>query len=148
MATTLVPEGHLAADHGRRVATDPDGVADPLDVDPAGAAQDRPLRGDVRRGQHGTGQPLRDAGVEAAGHRVLGDPVPGTEGPHLTSRVAAGARPDDPDVEPVSHAAVVEVFQANNEKLKDLLFEIIPALPLSPDRPALSALTGARFDVH
>ena len=55
---------------------------------------------------------------------------------------------DDPDVEPVSHAAVVEVFQANNEKLKDLLFEIIPALPLSTDRPALSALTGARFDVH
>ena len=55
---------------------------------------------------------------------------------------------DDPDVEPVSHAAVVEVFQANNDKLKDLLFEIIPALPLSKDRPALSALTGARFDVH
>jgi len=55
---------------------------------------------------------------------------------------------DDPDVEPVSHAAVVETFQANNAKLRDLLFEIIPALPLSPDRPALSALTGARFDVH
>ena len=55
---------------------------------------------------------------------------------------------DDPDVEPVSHAAVVEVFTANNEKLRNLLFEIIPALPLSSDRPALSALTGARFDVH
>ena len=55
---------------------------------------------------------------------------------------------DDPDVEPVSHAAVVEVFTANNEKLRNLLFEIIPALPLSTDRPALSALTGARFDVH
>jgi 5'-methylthioadenosine phosphorylase len=55
---------------------------------------------------------------------------------------------DDPDVEPVSHAAVVEVFQANNAKLRDLLFEIVPNLPLSPDRPALSALQGARFDVH
>ena len=55
---------------------------------------------------------------------------------------------DDPDVEPVSHAAVVEVFQANNEKLRNLLFEIVPALPLSSDRPALSALAGARFDVH
>ncbi len=55
---------------------------------------------------------------------------------------------DDPDVEPVSHAAVVEVFQANNEKLRNLLFEIVPALPLSPDRAALSALAGARFDVH
>ena len=55
---------------------------------------------------------------------------------------------DDPDVDPVSHAAVVEVFQANNSKLRDLLFEIVPALPLSTDRPALSALEGARFDVH
>ena len=55
---------------------------------------------------------------------------------------------DDPDVEPVSHAAVVEVFQANNEKLRDLLYEIVPALPLSADRPALSALSGARFEVH
>ena len=55
---------------------------------------------------------------------------------------------DDPDVEPVSHAKVVEVFTANNEKLRDLLFEIVPALPLSDDRPALSALAGARFDVH
>ena len=55
---------------------------------------------------------------------------------------------DDPDVEPVSHAAVVEVFNSNNEHLRDLLFAIIPRLPLSPGRPALSALEGARFDVH
>jgi 5'-methylthioadenosine phosphorylase len=55
---------------------------------------------------------------------------------------------DDPDVEPVSHAAVVEVFNQNNERLRDLLFAIIPRLPLSADRPALSALQGARFDVH
>ncbi len=55
---------------------------------------------------------------------------------------------DDPDIEPVSHAAVVEVFTANNAKLRDLLFDIVPKLPLSPDRPALRALDGARFDVH
>ena len=55
---------------------------------------------------------------------------------------------DDPDVEPVSHAAVVEVFTANNAKLRDLLFEIVPTLPLSADRPALRALEGARFEVH
>jgi 5'-methylthioadenosine phosphorylase len=53
---------------------------------------------------------------------------------------------DDPDVEPVSHAKVVEVFQANNAKLRDLLFDLIPALPLSPDRAALHALRGARFE--
>ena len=53
---------------------------------------------------------------------------------------------DDPDVEPVSHAAVIEVFQANNAKLRELLFAIVPKLPLSADRPALRALTGARME--
>lgn len=53
---------------------------------------------------------------------------------------------DDPNVEPVSHAQVLEVFQANNAKLRDLLFAIVPKLPLSPDRPALSALAGARME--
>jgi 5'-methylthioadenosine phosphorylase len=52
---------------------------------------------------------------------------------------------DHEDVEPVTHHEVLEVFHANHAKLKDLLFAIIPALPLSPDRPALSALDGARF---
>ncbi|CAN5336474.1 S-methyl-5'-thioadenosine phosphorylase [soil metagenome] len=52
---------------------------------------------------------------------------------------------DDPGIEPVSHAKVVEVFQANNERLRDLLFDVVPKLPLSADRPALHALEGARF---
>jgi 5'-methylthioadenosine phosphorylase len=52
---------------------------------------------------------------------------------------------DDPDVEAVSHAQVIEVFQANNAKLRDLLFDLVPKLPRSPDRPALHALEGARF---
>jgi 5'-methylthioadenosine phosphorylase len=53
---------------------------------------------------------------------------------------------DDPGVEAVSHAAVIEVFNANNAKLRDLLFDIVPKLPLSPDRPALHALSGARME--
>lgn len=52
---------------------------------------------------------------------------------------------DDPDVPEVSHEQVVEVFGANNAKLRDLLFALVPELPLSPDRPALRALEGARF---
>jgi 5'-methylthioadenosine phosphorylase len=51
---------------------------------------------------------------------------------------------DDPDVEAVSHEAVIEVFAANNARLRELLFALIPELPLSPDRPALHALEGAR----
>jgi 5'-methylthioadenosine phosphorylase len=46
--------------------------------------------------------------------------------------------------EAVSHAAVLEVFNANNEKLRDLLFHLVPRLPLSPDRPAMDALGAAR----
>jgi 5'-methylthioadenosine phosphorylase len=52
---------------------------------------------------------------------------------------------DDPDVPPVSHEAVIEVFKANNARLRELLFTMIPELPLSPDRPALHALAGARL---
>ncbi|HUH08456.1 MAG TPA: S-methyl-5'-thioadenosine phosphorylase [Egibacteraceae bacterium] len=51
------------------------------------------------------------------------------------------------DVAPVSHAEVVRVFDENNVKLRDLLFHLIPRLPLSSDRPALQALEGARFEV-
>ena len=54
---------------------------------------------------------------------------------------------DDPDVQEVSHAAVVEVFTKNNESLRELLHAIVPALPLSPERPALHALEGARLEV-
>jgi 5'-methylthioadenosine phosphorylase len=53
---------------------------------------------------------------------------------------------DDPEIEPVTQAQVMEVFQANNARLRDLLFDLIPGLPLSPDRPALHALRGARFE--
>jgi 5'-methylthioadenosine phosphorylase len=49
------------------------------------------------------------------------------------------------DVEPVSAQQVVEVFRANLAKLRDLLATAVPALPLSPDRPAHRALDDARL---
>lgn len=52
---------------------------------------------------------------------------------------------DDSALPPVSKDQVVEVFNANNDKLRDLLYAMVPRLPLSPDRPALHALEGAQF---
>lgn len=52
---------------------------------------------------------------------------------------------DDPSVPPVSKDRVVEVFAANNSRLRDLLFAMVPRLPLSPGRPTLRALDGAQF---
>ena len=50
-------------------------------------------------------------------------------------------------VPPVTHEEVVRVFAENNEKLRDLLFAVIPALPAERDCPCATALTGARFEV-
>lgn len=36
-----------------------------------------------------------------------------------------------PDIEPVTHAAVIKVFNENNDKLRNLLFALIKALPAS-----------------
>ena len=52
---------------------------------------------------------------------------------------------DDPALPPVSKDQVIKVFDANNDKLRELLLTLIPRLPLSPDRPALHALEGAQF---
>lgn len=51
---------------------------------------------------------------------------------------------DDPGVAEVSTAGVMAVFASNVARLRELLAAIVPALPLSPDRPALHALDGAR----
>ena len=48
-----------------------------------------------------------------------------------------------PGVEAVTHAEVLRVFKENNDRLRDLLFTVIPELPLTPDRPALRALQDA-----
>jgi 5'-methylthioadenosine phosphorylase len=50
-------------------------------------------------------------------------------------------------VAPVTHEEVVRVFTENNEKLRDLLLAVIPALPVERDCPCATALTGARFEV-
>lgn len=47
--------------------------------------------------------------------------------------------------EPVSNDEVVRVFGENNEKVKALLYSMIPALPLSRDCVCSHALDGAAF---
>jgi 5'-methylthioadenosine phosphorylase len=49
-------------------------------------------------------------------------------------------------VPPVTNDEVVRVFTENNEKLRSLLFAVIPALPVERDCPCATALTGARFE--
>jgi len=49
-------------------------------------------------------------------------------------------------VPPVTNDEVVRVFNENNEKLRGLLFEIIPNLPEARDCPCATALQGAAFE--
>jgi 5'-methylthioadenosine phosphorylase len=51
------------------------------------------------------------------------------------------------DVPAVTHEEVIRVFEANNARLRDLLFAVIPALPAERDCPCATALSGARFEV-
>jgi 5'-methylthioadenosine phosphorylase len=47
---------------------------------------------------------------------------------------------------PVSHEAVVEVFNANNERLRELLFAVVPRIePPGDDHLCSTALRGARL---
>ncbi|HEX9746684.1 MAG TPA: S-methyl-5'-thioadenosine phosphorylase [bacterium] len=50
-----------------------------------------------------------------------------------------------PDVKPVTHEEVVKVFLANNDKLKGLLYEMIPNIPKKASKICRDALKGARF---
>jgi 5'-methylthioadenosine phosphorylase len=49
-------------------------------------------------------------------------------------------------VPPVTHEEVVRVFAENNDKLRDLLFSVIPALPVERSCECATALEGARFE--
>ena len=51
------------------------------------------------------------------------------------------------EVEPVSHELVIQVFNENISKLRDLLFKVIPTLPEERTCPCATALQGARFEV-
>jgi len=46
--------------------------------------------------------------------------------------------------EPVSHEAVLEVFTGNNERLRELLFAVIPRIGPQPQDVCATALGGAR----
>ena len=46
--------------------------------------------------------------------------------------------------EPVTHEAVVRVFEENNEKLRELLFAAIPKIGPQPQDECATALAGAR----
>jgi 5'-methylthioadenosine phosphorylase len=50
-------------------------------------------------------------------------------------------------VEAVSHEEVVRVFGENLGRLRDLLFDVIEALPIERTCPCGSALSNARFSV-
>lgn len=50
----------------------------------------------------------------------------------------------EPNIEPVSHEAVMEAFEKNNEHLRALLFHIIEHLPSQRDCSCGSALRAAR----
>jgi 5'-methylthioadenosine phosphorylase len=47
---------------------------------------------------------------------------------------------------PVTHEDVVRVFGANNARLRDLLFTLVPALPEGRTCPCATALAGARME--
>jgi 5'-methylthioadenosine phosphorylase len=48
------------------------------------------------------------------------------------------------DDQAVSHEAVLEVFKANNEKLRNLLFSLVPKIPVQRTCACSTALQGAR----
>jgi len=89
----LKPQAPLDAGDGR--AADPYVVADLLDMHAPGAAERGALTGDVaRRGETGADQPLGEAGVQAAGDRILAHAGRRHEGAHLELRLAMlGHRP-------------------------------------------------------
>lgn len=53
-----------------------------------------------------------------------------------------------PDIKPVSLEEVVRIFNENNEKVRQMLFKMIPKLPEAEERSCLcsKALQGARFE--
>jgi len=78
----------VPVDADDRVAADPDVGPDAIDMDAAGATEHRALARHVVVGrQTGADQPLREAGVQAAGDRILADTDRRHEGTHLELRL-------------------------------------------------------------
>ena len=51
------------------------------------------------------------------------------------------------EVAPVTHEEVIRVFSENLGRLRDLLFDVVQALPEERDCPCPTALADARFEV-
>jgi 5'-methylthioadenosine phosphorylase len=52
----------------------------------------------------------------------------------------------DPSVDPVSHEAVLRVFQENNERLRGLLAAIVAGIPTTRECRCAQALATARIE--
>ncbi len=52
---------------------------------------------------------------------------------------------DDPTIKPVTIEEVLRVFKENNEKIKKLIFDIVPKIPKERNCICASALEGARL---
>jgi 5'-methylthioadenosine phosphorylase len=50
------------------------------------------------------------------------------------------------EIAAVSHQEVLRVFSGNNEKLRSLLFALVPKIPRERSCPCATALTGARLE--
>jgi 5'-methylthioadenosine phosphorylase len=50
-----------------------------------------------------------------------------------------------PGIEPVTHEGVIQVFQANNQKVKDVILALIEEMPAKRECTCGSALQGARL---
>ncbi|HEY3314218.1 MAG TPA: S-methyl-5'-thioadenosine phosphorylase [Bacillota bacterium] len=50
-----------------------------------------------------------------------------------------------PDIQPVSHDEVIRVFEANNDRLRQLLFKMIPAIPPGRDCACPTTLAHSRI---
>lgn len=51
-----------------------------------------------------------------------------------------------PEVKPVTMDEVIEIFNKNNARVRDLIFKIIPELPTKRECACASALSGARLE--
>lgn len=51
-----------------------------------------------------------------------------------------------PEVKPVTYDEVIEIFNANNAKVRDLIVKIIPDLPVKRECACATALSGARLE--
>ena len=51
----------------------------------------------------------------------------------------------DPKIKPVTHEEVIKVFLANNDKLRKLIYDMVPNIPRTASKMCRDVLKGARF---